>query len=102
MRRLLVVNPRATTTSARTREVIAHALSASLDLDVVDTTHRTHATDLARQARRDGLDVVLTLGGDGTVNEVVNGLLADGPGHDVPTLGTVPGGSANVFARHAA
>ena len=76
-----------------------HALSAALDLDVADTTHRSHATDLARQARRDGLDVVLTLGGDGTVNEVVNGLLADGPGHDVPMLGTVPGGSANVFAR---
>ena len=94
-----MVNPRATTTSARTREVIVHALSAALDLDVADTTHRSHATDLARQARRDGLDVVLTLGGDGTVNEVVNGLLADGPGHDVPMLGTVPGGSANVFAR---
>jgi diacylglycerol kinase family enzyme len=99
MRALLVVNPRATTTSPRAREVIAHALSASVDLDVVDTTHRTHATDLARQARRDGVDAVLTLGGDGTVNEVVNGLLADGPGHDVPVLGTVPGGSANVFAR---
>ena len=64
-----------------------HALSASIDLDVADTTHRTHATDLARQARRDGMDVVLTLGGDGTVNEVVNGLLADGPGHDVPRAG---------------
>jgi diacylglycerol kinase family enzyme len=99
MRALLVVNPRATSTTPRTREVIAHALSAAVDLDVVDTTHRTHATDLARQARRDGLGVVLTLGGDGTVNEVVNGLLADGPGHDVPLLGTVPGGSANVFAR---
>ncbi len=99
MRALLVVNPRATTTSARTREVIAHALSASIDLEVADTTHRTHATDLGRQARRDGLDVVLVLGGDGTVNEVVNGLLADGPGHDVPVLGTIPGGSANVFAR---
>ena len=99
MRALLVVNPRATTTSARTREVIAHALSASIDLEVADTTHRTHATDLGRQARLDGLDVVLVLGGDGTVNEVVNGLLADGPGHDVPALGTIPGGSANVFSR---
>lgn len=99
MRALLVVNPRATSTSPRAREVIVHALSASIDLDVADTTHRTHATDLARQARRDGMDVVLSLGGDGTVNEVVNGLLADGPGHDVPLLGTVPGGSANVFAR---
>jgi diacylglycerol kinase family enzyme len=99
VRALLVVNPRATTTSPRTREVIAHALSAAIDLEVADTTHRTHATDLARQARRDGLDVVVALGGDGTVNEVANGLLADGPGHDVPLLGTIPGGSANVFAR---
>ena len=99
MRALLVVNPRATTTSPRARDVIARALSVAVDLEVVDTTHRTHATDLARQARADGLDVVLTLGGDGTVNEVVNGLLADGVGHDVPLLGTVPGGSANVFAR---
>jgi diacylglycerol kinase family enzyme len=99
MRALLVVNPHATTTSRRTRDVIAHALASAIDLDVVDTTHRTHATDLARQARRDGMDVVLTLGGDGTVNEAINGLLSDGPGHDVPRLGTVPGGSANVFAR---
>lgn len=99
MRALLVVNPRATSTSARTRAVIAHALASSIDLDVVDTTHRGHATDLARQARRDGLDVVLVLGGDGSVNEVANGLLADGPGHDVPVLGTIPGGSANVVAR---
>ncbi len=99
MRGLLIVNPRATTTSARTREVIAHALAATVDLDVVDTTHRSHAADLARQARRDGIDVVLTLGGDGTVNEAINGLMSDGPGHDVPLLGTVPGGSANVFAR---
>jgi diacylglycerol kinase family enzyme len=99
VRGLLIVNPRATTTSARTREVIVHALASTVDLDVADTTHRSHATDLARQARRDGMDVVLTVGGDGTVNEAINGLLADGPGHDVPLLGTVPGGSANVFAR---
>jgi diacylglycerol kinase family enzyme len=99
MRGLLVVNLQATTTSGRTREVIAHALTSALDLDVVDTQHRGHAIELARQARRDGIDVVLTLGGDGTVNEVVNGLLADGLGHDVPVLGTIPGGSANVFAR---
>jgi diacylglycerol kinase family enzyme len=99
VRALLVVNPRATSTSPRTREVIAHALASSIDLDVADTTHRSHAMDLGRQARLDGMDVVLVLGGDGTVNEVVNGLLADGPGHDVPVMGTIPGGSANVFAR---
>ena len=99
MRALLVVNPKATTTSPRAREVIVHALASAVDLDVADTLRRGHAQDLARQARRDGVDHVLVLGGDGTVNEVVNGLLADGTGHDVPVLGAIPGGSANVFAR---
>ena len=117
MRAILIVNPNATTTTPRTREVIIRALSSAIDINVIDTTHRLHATDLARQARRDNIDIVLTLGGDGTVNEVVNGLLAEGvaTGHDttgsagkadstgtaatIPTLGTIPGGSANVFAR---
>jgi diacylglycerol kinase family enzyme len=99
VRALLVVNPRATSTSPRARDVIVHAVRGTVDVDVVDTTARGHARQLAEQARRDGLDAVLVLGGDGTVNEVVNGLLAEGPGHDVPLLGTVPGGSANVFAR---
>src|SRR5215218_4966343 len=100
MRALLVVNPFATTTSARTREVLASALEGELKLDVVRTDRRGHAADLARQARVEGLDVVVALGGDGTVNEVVNGLLGrDGPGDDVPALAVVPGGGTNVFAR---
>jgi diacylglycerol kinase family enzyme len=103
MRALLVVNPFATTTSARTREVLASALEGELKLDVVHTDYRGHAADLARQARLDGLDVVVILGGDGTVNEVVNGLMGSepsvGPADDVPALAVVPGGGANVFAR---
>ncbi len=99
MRAILIVNPNATTTTPRTREVIIRAISSTIDVEVIDTTHRLHATDLARQARRDKIDIVLTLGGDGTVNEAVNGLLADGIGPDAPALGTIPGGSANVFAR---
>ncbi len=94
-----MVNPAATTTSARTREVLASALEAELKLEVAHTRSRGHATDLAAEARRDGLDLVVVLGGDGTVNEVVNGLLADGPHPDVPALAVVPGGGTNVFHR---
>lgn len=99
MRGLLVVNPRATTTSPRVVDVIVHALSDELELDVTVTTHRGHAVQLGERARTEELDIVVTLGGDGVVNEVVNGMLVDGPGDGVPLLATVPGGSANVFAR---
>ena len=99
MRALLVVNPKATATTERMRDVLAHALASEVKLDVVQTQARGHATSLARQAVTDGLDVVVALGGDGTVNEVVNGLLADGPGGGLPALAVVPGGNANVFAR---
>jgi diacylglycerol kinase family enzyme len=98
MRALLVVNPTATGTG-RGRDVLIRALGSELKLDVARTGHRGHAAELARQASVDGLDLVVALGGDGTVNEVVNGLLAEGPGPHVPALGIVPGGSANVLAR---
>ncbi|MBP2474540.1 diacylglycerol kinase family enzyme [Crossiella equi] len=99
MRALLVVNPQATATSAAGRDVIAHALAADVKLDVVETSYRGHAADAAAQAMGDGFDLVVAHGGDGTVNEVVNGLLSEGVRDDVPVLGVVPGGSANVFAR---
>lgn len=99
MQALLVVNPKATATTARVRDVLAHALASETRLEVVETKARNHATELARRAAEDGLDVVVALGGDGTVNEVVNGLLADGPRDGLPALAVVPGGSTNVFAR---
>ena len=100
MRALLVFNPKATTTSGRTRDVLAHALASDLKLDVIGTEYRGHARDLAREAAASGsVDLVVALGGDGTVNEVVNGLLTEGPGANVPRLAVVPGGSTNVFAR---
>jgi len=99
MRALLVVNPKATTTSERGRDVLVRALRSAVDLTVEYTRRRGHAADLARRAVEELVDVVVTLGGDGTVNEVVNGLLHDGPGEKVPALAVVPGGSTNVFAR---
>ncbi|KQV23783.1 MULTISPECIES: diacylglycerol kinase family protein [unclassified Kitasatospora] len=99
MRALLVVNPKATTTSGRTRDVLTHALRSDLALEVAHTEYRGHARDLARDAAERGLDLVVSLGGDGTVNEIVNGLLTHGPSDRVPRLAVVPGGSTNVFAR---
>jgi len=94
-RGLLIANPHATTTSPQVRDIITRALSHELDLEVVTTTHRGHAAELAAAT---GAELVITLGGDGTVNEVVNGMLESGRG-DLPMLAAIPGGSANVMAR---
>ncbi|MEV6764619.1 diacylglycerol kinase family protein [Streptomyces sp. NPDC051105] len=101
MRALLVVNPAATTTSARRRDVLIHALASEVELEAVTTEYRGHARDLGQQAAEsEDIDLVVALGGDGTVNEVVNGLLHAGPDPDrLPGLAVVPGGSTNVFAR---
>lgn len=102
MRALLVVNPQATSTTPAGRDVLAHALASELKLDVLLTDYRGHAAEVTAQAVDDGIELVVALGGDGTVNEVVNGMLARGvPGDpaSAPALAVVPGGSANVFAR---
>ncbi len=94
MRILLIVNHSASSVTARGRVVIAKALGADHQVTVLETTHRGHATELARQAAADGLDVVVVLGGDGTLNEAANGLAGSNT-----ALAPLPGGSTNVFAR---
>ncbi len=102
MRAVLIVNPNATSTTAAGLDLLAHALESRVQLSVERTDHRGHAIEIAERAARDGVDVVIVHGGDGTVNETVNGLfgrpgpLPLGP---VPAVAVVPGGSANVFAR---
>ena len=99
MRGLLIVNPNATSTSARARDVLVGALAHQFQLEVKTTEHRGHASELGAQARAEGLDCVIVLGGDGSVNEVVNGIMAEGPDGKMPILGVVPGGSANIISR---
>jgi diacylglycerol kinase family enzyme len=99
VRALLIANPKATTTSRRARDVLMRAFAGEVRLELAETQRRGHATELAAQAAGEGYDVVIALGGDGTVNEAVNGLLTDGPSPDGPALAIVPTGSANVFAR---
>ena len=100
MRAVLIVNPNATSTTPAGRDLLAHALESRVKLTVAHTDHRGHAIEIARDAAREGDDMVIVHGGDGTVNEVVNGILGEaGPGSQAPAVGVVPGGSANVFAR---
>jgi diacylglycerol kinase family enzyme len=98
VRAILIVNPNATSTTPAGRDLLAHALESRVDLTVMHTDHRGHAIEIGQQAAADGVDVVIVHGGDGTVNEVVNGIQR----HTQPAqtaVGVVPGGSANVFAR---
>ena len=94
MRILLLVNPFSSSVTPRGRVVIQKTLSADHDVTVAETSRRGHATRMARGATTDGTDVVVVLGGDGTLNEAANGLA----GSDC-ALAPLPGGSTNVFAR---
>ena len=102
MRAVLIVNPTATSTTTAGRDLLAHALKSRLELTVEHTRHRGHGGEIAQAAVQDGVDLVVVHGGDGTVSNVVNGLLGQ-PGQlptgHVPALAIVPGGSANVTAR---
>lgn len=102
MRAVLVVNPTATSTTPAGRDLLTHALQSRLQLSVEHTTHRGHGGEIAQAAAEQGVDLVVVHGGDGTVSNVVNGLLGK-PGQlptgHVPAVAIVPGGSANVLAR---
>jgi len=93
-RMLVIVNPYATTVSDRLRNLVVYALRGSYEVDAIDTESRNHATELCREAAREGYDVVVAFGGDGTVNEAANGLA----GSDTP-LSCLPGGRTNVYCR---
>ena len=91
---LVIVNPYATTVSDRLRNLVVYALQSRYAVEAIDTQERNHATQICREAAREGYDVVVAFGGDGTVNEAANGLM----GSDTP-LTALPGGSTNVWAR---
>ncbi len=85
-------------------DLAVRSLAGLVDLDVERTRYRGHAAELAAAARG---DLVIVLGGDGSINEVVNGVMSrDGtgppggpPGGGKPLIAVIPGGGANVFAR---
>jgi diacylglycerol kinase family enzyme len=93
-RALVIVNPHASSVDERLHNLVLYALAARYEAEAVETRGRGHATEVARAAAADGYELVITFGGDGTVNEAANGLAGTG----VP-LSCLPGGSANVFCK---
>jgi diacylglycerol kinase family enzyme len=93
-RMLIVVNPYATTVSDRLKNLVVYALQGRFDVTAVMTEARAHAIEIGREARDGGYDIVVAFGGDGTLNEVANGLA----GTSVP-VSVLPGGSTNVVCR---
>jgi diacylglycerol kinase family enzyme len=93
-RALVIVNPYATTVSARRRQLVVRALGSRYEVAAIDTQAAGHATEICREAAWEGYDVVVAFGGDGTVNEVINGLA----GSPTP-ITCLPGGRTNVYCR---
>jgi YegS/Rv2252/BmrU family lipid kinase len=94
----LIYNPVAGRNPARREEQIREAAevlrAAGLDVTLAATSGPGVATELARRAVEEGAELVIVCGGDGTVNEVINGLV---PG--TATLGIFPGGTANIIGK---
>ena len=71
-------------------------------VQLVSTLWKQHAVELARNATKNGCDALIAVGGDGTLHEVVNGVLQSNiPANAFPAIGLLPYGSANDFARSA-
>ena len=94
MRILLVVNSFASSVTARNTVIVHRALSRHHDVQIVETNRRGHATRFAQDAAHREVDLVISFGGDGTLNEVASGVAGS-----QTSLGVLPGGSTNVFAR---
>jgi diacylglycerol kinase family enzyme len=121
VRGILIVNPNATSMSSTVCELTVRSLAGLVDVRVERTKYRGHARELAAAAHG---ELVIVLGGDGSINEVVNGVMSragdegngsegrDGAegaegskgsrgadGSEPPLIAVIPGGGGNVFAQ---
>ena len=98
---LAIVNPAAG--GGRTRKLLAPALdrllAAGLRVEVRETSALGHATEIARQAWAEGYRKFISVGGDGTSYEIVNGVFPQANGAEIPTLAFLPLGTGNSFLR---
>jgi len=96
----LIFNPSADRgRSSDLKKSVQHIIDKHDGAEWSTTEYHTHAIELAEQAARDGFDIVVAIGGDGTVHEVVNGLMRV-PEEQRPLLGSVPIGSGNDFSSN--
>jgi diacylglycerol kinase (ATP) len=99
---LMIHNPNAGTGGHHRRRLLDQArhifASRGIDADLAETTGPGHATEIAARAAAENRGLVIACGGDGTLNEIVNGLAARQNGHRVP-LALLPGGTANILAK---
>lgn len=98
MRVRLVVNPHSTSANPLIQEEAIARLSRVFELSVEQTQSRNDGVRIARAASDDSIDALVGLGGDGTINELANGLMCVDLSKR-PILGAIPAGNANVFAR---
>lgn len=94
---MFVVNPISGTSGKNfvLRLIDEHIDHSKYDYTIAMTQHVGHATELAKTAALDGIDIVCAIGGDGTVNEVACGVI-----HTQTALAIIPSGSGNGLARH--
>jgi diacylglycerol kinase (ATP) len=99
---LLIHNPNAGNGGSGRRRMLDEARrifsSAGIEAELIETRRPGDATEMAQRATTEGRQLVIACGGDGTLNEVVNGLAAEQNGDRVP-LALLPGGTANVLAK---
>jgi diacylglycerol kinase (ATP) len=99
---LLIHNPNAGNGGDGRRKLLDQArrilASSGIEAELAETTGPGHATEIAQQAVREHRQLVIACGGDGTLNEVVNGLATASNGNRVP-LALLPGGTANILAK---
>jgi YegS/Rv2252/BmrU family lipid kinase len=94
---VFIINPIAGTHG---KEEMPQLIEEYIDHDQFDyqmrmTEHRGHAAEMAKQCVADGIDIVVAVGGDGTVNEVARSIV-----HTKTALAIIPCGSGNGLARH--
>src|SRR6266566_2757434 len=99
---LLIHNPKAGNGGSARRRLLDQArhifAARGIDADLAETTGPGHATEIAARAAAENRGLVIACGGDGTLNEIVNGLAAHQNGQRVP-LALLPGGTANILAK---